>query len=103
MVDRFHVEPSSIASDPTAAAAPADSAPTAARQYGLCNAPPSSGPSEGTRAFLTALERHGINPAVYLLTWAASNSAGLPPEDAAMLHRQRSRRYEGPQVAVHSY
>jgi glycosyltransferase involved in cell wall biosynthesis len=102
MADTNGVEPSSLAT-PMAHPAQAAETQTAVAQYWLCNATDSSGHSDGNRAFLTALERHGLNPAVYLLTWAASNSAGLPPEDSAMLHRQRNRRYEGPQVAVHSY
>ena len=94
---------SSAATATTTDSALSAAAQTAVAQYWFCNATDSSGHSDGNRTFLTALERHGINPAIYLLTWAASNSAGLPPADADMLHRQRRRRYEGPQVAVHSY
>ena len=97
------MEPSLAATAPTTDSALAEATETGVAQYWLCNATDSSGHADGNRAFLTALERHGINPALYLLTWAASNSAGLPQADAAMLHRQRARRYEGPQVAVHSY
>jgi glycosyltransferase involved in cell wall biosynthesis len=104
MADRNGVEPSSPTVTLPGAQPALDAATqTAVAQYWFCNATDSSGHSDGNRAFLTALERHGINPAIYLLTWAASNHAGLPPADAEMLHRQRRRRYEGPQVAVHSY
>ena len=75
MADRNGVEPSLAATALSTDSALAEATQTAVAQYWLCNATDSSGHADGNRAFLTALERHGINPALYLLTWAASNSA----------------------------
>jgi glycosyltransferase involved in cell wall biosynthesis len=61
-----------------------------------------SGYSDEARGFLRALEAAGAEPAA-VAGGGLSTSAGLIPEDAAMLERQLRREVLPPAVAVHQY
>ncbi|MEA2481339.1 MAG: hypothetical protein QOJ07_3261 [Thermoleophilaceae bacterium] len=103
MADVRTVVPSTTIPRGAADAAPSPAPPASVRQLWLANLADASGHADGNRAFLTAVERHGYEPALRMLRWDGGNSAGLSPGELLMMDRQKRRLPSGPVVSIHSY